>query len=145
LPVPWPTQEQLKPFLLYKGKSLNDLLEGMKLLDIKSESPEEQVTSRLRFFSLCKGCGIDRIHFLTLPTLTEETDRVWWKNAIEKMIETKFSTLLRLPHWEKELNGVSTGTAKDKLHELKKYCVSKVKQFAQVKLAHDSVAHRQRR
>jgi hypothetical protein len=128
-PVMWPTQEQIKPFLAFRGKGEDAVLAGIeKVKNIKNA--EDNMKSHLRFFCILSGCGVDRIHFLALEELTQKESPHWWKKAIEKMVEVKFPKLLEQPVWKTELKKVSSGTQSDMLHELKKFCVGKVKQFA---------------
>ena len=104
-----------------------------ELISVKEDPPKighQTMESRLRTFCILYGCGFDRVHFLALPDLTPGTASVWWKAAIEKMVEARFPSLLQHPAWENELKGVSTGTKADMRKELKDYCIGKVKQFA---------------
>lgn len=123
-PIEWPTTEQIKPFI---GKTSNQVIEGSNVLHRKGK---ETIESRLEFFCVLAGCGVERLHFLTLPELTRQTDSIWWKGAIEQMVVARFPALLGNPAWEKELRAVSSGTKADMRKELKDYCVEKVKQFA---------------
>lgn len=130
--VIWPTHEQIKPFLKFKGKNI-DAADGVlqemgKVHLIKTN--EDKLNASLRFFCMLNGCGIDRIHFLALNELTKYESKKWWKEAIEPMVEAKFPALLKEPLWNRELVKISNGTEKDMLHELKKYCAGKVSQFA---------------
>jgi hypothetical protein len=122
-PVQWPTQEQMQPFL---GKKPNELISVEKA---PHKIGHETMESRLLFFCLLAGCGAERLHFLTLPELTTETATIWWKGAIERMVEARFPSLLEHPAWKKELKAVSSGTKADMRKELKDYCIAKVKQF----------------
>lgn len=127
-PIIWPGKEEIEP---YFGKSIDQLI--CKLPEPRRDagnSQEEEMAQHLRFYCMCVDCGTDRLHFLTLPELTIQTARMWWKEAIEKMVEARFPTLLENPAWQKELNDVSSGTRADKLKELKDYSRDKVKQFA---------------
>ena len=129
VPVLWPTKEQIKPFQAFCGKGVDVVLSGTeKVKSIKSA--EDNMKSHLRFFCILTDCGVDRIHFLVLKELTQWESLNWWKGAVEKMVEAKFPTLLQQPVWKGELKKVSSGTQSDMLHELKKFCVGKVKQFA---------------
>jgi hypothetical protein len=122
--VVWPTERQIRPFA---SQTHDQLIAGMKLCrDRKPDAMERHV----RMFCLLAECGVERLHFLLLPDLTPEQAKVWWKNAIEKMIESKFDALLQEPAWMKELKDVSTGTRADMLRKLKDYSREKVKQFA---------------
>jgi hypothetical protein len=125
----WPTQEQIKPFLAFRGKGEDAVLSGIeRVKNIKTA--EDNMKSHLRFFCILTDCGVDRIHFLALEELTQKESPNWWKKAIEKMVEAKFPKLLQQPVWKKELKKVSSGTQSDMLHEFKKFCIGKVKQFA---------------
>jgi hypothetical protein len=123
-PVVWPTTEQIKPFF---GKNAHQLISES---NVPLGPGKETMETRLLFFCVLDGCGAERLHFLTLPDLTTQTASIWWKGAIEKMVEARFPSLVNLPAWEKELRAVSTGTKADMLKELKDYCIGKVKQFA---------------
>ena len=124
--VVWPTTEDIEPFL---GTSRDGLIAGIKASH-QNDEDSETMESHLRFFCLLADCGVERLHFLTLPELTAETASKWWKGAIEKMVEARFPILFGQPSWENELKAVSRGTKADMRKELKDYCVGKVKQFA---------------
>lgn len=127
-PVLWPTSLEIAPFL---GKSQDELI--ALFVDERnpaSKTEPENVAFHLRFFCLCSGGGVDRLHHLTLPDLSRQTASRWWKGAVERMVEAKFPSLLHQPAWVLELKRVSRGTESDMRKELKDYCVGKVRQFA---------------
>jgi hypothetical protein len=123
-PIIWPARHQIQPFL---GKSVDELIAGISL---PSRSKTRTTADNIRSFCLLGGCGWERLHFLLLPELTRENAGMWWKNAIEKMVEARFPSLLQDPLWLKDLKAVSSGTRADMRKELKDYCREKVKQFA---------------
>lgn len=123
--VSWPTLAEIQPCL---GKSMDELV-AMIPPPSRDTRPKDDPTRHVRFFSMLAECGSERLHFLLLPELTAKTARTWWKDAIEKMVEARFSSLLQNPGWTRELKAVSSGTKADMLKELKDYSQNKVKQF----------------
>lgn len=118
----WPTQEQISPLV--------NLTRDELLAFCVKEQNNGGGQLLLCLFCLQADCGTERLHFLCLPELTKKTATTWWKLAIERMVESRFPSLLKHPGWEKELKAVSTGTRADMLKELKDYSREKVKQFA---------------
>src|SRR6266478_9527454 len=124
-PAPWPTRKQIEPF---RRKNLDELVAGIE--PFRGGKEEKSVSWYVRAFCLQGECGAERLDSLILPELTRETAEVWWKVAIEKMVEARFPGLLQQPLWCKELKAVSSGTESDMRKELRDYCRDKVKQFA---------------
>ena len=89
--VIWPTRAQIKPFI---GKSLDELL-AMVPMPSRPRRASDDPDRHVRFFSMQSECGSERLHFLLLPELTVKTARTWWKDAIEQMVEARFSSLLQ--------------------------------------------------
>ncbi len=120
----WPTRKQIDQF---RVETIEDYT-----ATIGSDLPREKITlgEHVRFFCMQAGCGEERLHFLLLLELNEQTASTWWKGAIEEMVERRFPQLLRQPAWVRELKKVSSGTDADMRKELKDYCRDKVKQFA---------------
>lgn len=119
----WPSREQVKQF---REMSMDDLIASIGNC---GRVEEGTVDDHVRIFCIQGGCGKERLHFLLLPELTRQAATVWWKGAIEKMVEDRFPELLKQPVWVRELKKVSTGTEADMRKELKDYCRDKVKQF----------------
>ncbi|MBE0543582.1 MAG: hypothetical protein IH623_19730 [Verrucomicrobia bacterium] len=125
--VIWPTQEQVQRLM---GKSIDDILGTRKEGINQNAHDGDELGSHLELFCMFAECGVARLHFLTLPELTAAAAPLWWKGAIEKMVEARFPKLLEIPSWLECLQAVSTGTKPDMLKELKDYSRDKVKQFA---------------
>lgn len=125
--VTWPTLSQVEPFL---KKTTDDLLTERLPKESPVQGSKEETASYLRLFCLLADCGPARLHFLVLPKLTVASASIWWKDAIEKMLEERFPKLLERPSWLDALRSVSTGTRADMLKELKDYSRDKVRQFA---------------
>lgn len=123
--VVWPTRELIAPLI---GSTVGDLLRE-KTPAAPLPGSAEEMTFHLKFFCTLADCGVERLHLLTLPELAVSTAPVWWKEAIEKMLEARFPKLLETPSWLECLKAVSTGTKADMLKELKDYSRDKVRQF----------------
>jgi hypothetical protein len=122
--VIWPTKRQIQPFA---DQTHDQLIAGIMR---EPNSKTRSIESYIRMFCLQGDCGVERLNFLLLPELTREQANVWWKNAIERMVEAKFDALLQDPEWARELRAASSGTKADMLKELKDYSRDKVKRFA---------------
>ena len=124
-PVRWPEQDDVNPFL---GKSSHQIIADLQVT-IKSGRKFINDDWQVKLRAFCRNptrAGSGRLHFLLLPELTSQTASIWWKEALEKMIEAKFDSLRGFPIWDELGAATDNGTDRARLWTLKKYCVGKV-------------------